>query len=215
VGVDQRRFELWKRVLILCWVRCWIYAEGVVSPAQRNTARGRVCHYSGRCLAISTVSTLSTHPIHYSLSSLLSAAARLERARARNPKCLRPRLLSSRSLSAAETAFTSSLSVYPQQQHNYSFLCLISAMPSALPPPLRVAIVGGGPGGLGTAIALSALPNVSLSLFEQARELREIGAGINIGFNCWKVLELFGAADDVRGDLKERILHRFVSTSLL
>jgi salicylate hydroxylase len=86
-------------------------------------------------------------------------------------------------------------------------------MPSALPPPLRVAIIGGGPGGLGAAIALSSLPNVSVSLFEQAHELREIGAGIRIGFNCWKALELLGAADGVKGHVKEQILHRFVQLS--
>ncbi|PSS12635.1 hypothetical protein M430DRAFT_145036 [Amorphotheca resinae ATCC 22711] len=75
-------------------------------------------------------------------------------------------------------------------------------------PPLRVAIVGGGPGGLGAAIALSSLPNVSVTLFEQARELREIGAGIRIGLNCWKVLELLGADQDVKGHVKEQVLHR-------
>lgn len=83
-------------------------------------------------------------------------------------------------------------------------------MPSALPPPLRVAIIGGGPGGLGTAISLSSLPNVTVTLYEQARELREIGAGIRIGYNCWKVLELLGAADGVKGNVKDQILHRFV-----
>lgn len=77
-----------------------------------------------------------------------------------------------------------------------------------LPKPLRVAIVGGGPAGLGSAIALSSLPNVEVSLFEQARELREIGAGIRIGYNCWRVLELLGAADGVKGHLKTTVLHR-------
>jgi len=81
-------------------------------------------------------------------------------------------------------------------------------MPTATPPNLRVAIIGGGPGGLGTAIALSALPNVEVSLYEQARELREIGAGINIGFNCWKVLELLGANEGVKGHLNVETLHR-------
>lgn len=82
-------------------------------------------------------------------------------------------------------------------------------MPSAQPPLLRVAIVGGGPGGLGTAIALSSLPNVEVNIYEQAKELREVGAGIRIGFNCWKVLELLGAAADVKGHLKTEVLHRY------
>lgn len=74
--------------------------------------------------------------------------------------------------------------------------------------PLRVAVVGGGPAGLGAAIALSRLPDVEVSIFEQARELREIGAGIRIGYNCWRVLELLGAAEEVKGHHKTAIFHR-------
>lgn len=74
--------------------------------------------------------------------------------------------------------------------------------------PLRIAIIGGGPGGLGAAIALSTLPNVELTLYEQAHELREIGAGIRIGYNCWRVLELLGADADVKGHLKSQVIHR-------
>lgn len=81
-------------------------------------------------------------------------------------------------------------------------------MPSAKPSPLKVAVIGGGPGGLGVLIALSALPNVSVKLYEQARELREIGAGITIGYNCWRVLELLGADIYVKGDLKTEVLQR-------
>lgn len=62
------------------------------------------------------------------------------------------------------------------------------------PQPLKVAVVGGGPGGLGTAIALSKIPNVEVTIYEQASVLREVGAGISIGPNSWKVLELLGAA---------------------
>ncbi len=87
-------------------------------------------------------------------------------------------------------------------------------MPTAFPPVLKVAIVGGGPGGLSSAIALSKLENVDVSIYEQARELREIGAGIQIGFNCWKVLELLGAAQDVRGHVQGLILQRFVLFTL-
>ncbi|KAE8548962.1 hypothetical protein EYB25_009345 [Talaromyces marneffei] len=73
---------------------------------------------------------------------------------------------------------------------------------------LCIAIIGGGPAGLGAAIALSALPDVRITLYEKARELREVGAGISIGYNCWKVLELLGAADEVRGHLQQNVLHR-------
>ncbi|KIX94173.1 uncharacterized protein Z520_10199 [Fonsecaea multimorphosa CBS 102226] len=80
-----------------------------------------------------------------------------------------------------------------------------------LPPEpnrLRVAICGGGPAGLGAAIALSALPNVEVTIYEQARQLREIGAGIRIGYNCWRVLALMGAAQHVKGHIKTTVLHR-------
>lgn len=60
---------------------------------------------------------------------------------------------------------------------------------------LRVAIIGGGPGGLATAIALSKIPNVEVTVYEQAKVLREVGAGISIGQNTWNVLELLGVAD--------------------
>ncbi|KAJ9609973.1 hypothetical protein H2200_006303 [Cladophialophora chaetospira] len=86
------------------------------------------------------------------------------------------------------------------------------AGPLSHPPslPLRVAIIGGGPAGLGAAIALSALPSTSVQvqLYEAAKELREIGAGIRIGYNCWRVLELLGAAADIKGHHKTGIYHR-------
>lgn len=76
------------------------------------------------------------------------------------------------------------------------------------PKTLRVAIVGAGPAGLGAAIALSALQNVEIDIYEKAQELREIGAGIRIGYNGWKVLELLGAADKITGHLKKSVVHR-------
>jgi hypothetical protein len=98
------------------------------------------------------------------------------------------------------------------------------------PFTLRVAIIGGGPAGLGAAIALSALPphpplsgadaevdakanlNVQVRLYERAGELREFGAGIRIGYNCWRVLEALGldAAEEVKGHHKRGIVHRWV-----
>ncbi|PMD17737.1 salicylate hydroxylase [Hyaloscypha hepaticicola] len=62
--------------------------------------------------------------------------------------------------------------------------------------------------GLSSAIALSKLPSVEVTNYEQARELREIGAGIQISYNCWKVLELLGAAAAVKGHVQETIIHR-------
>jgi salicylate hydroxylase len=81
-------------------------------------------------------------------------------------------------------------------------------MPGVVSPILRVAIVGGGPGGLSSAISLLKLPNVEVTIYEQARELREIGAGINIGYNGWKVLELLGADADIKGHVQGAVLQR-------
>jgi 2-polyprenyl-6-methoxyphenol hydroxylase-like FAD-dependent oxidoreductase len=64
---------------------------------------------------------------------------------------------------------------------------------------LDIAVIGGGIGGLAAAIALSKLPNVSVRLFEQHPELREVGAGISISYNSWKVLDLLGAAGGITG----------------
>ncbi|KAI0894114.1 FAD/NAD(P)-binding domain-containing protein [Annulohypoxylon nitens] len=63
------------------------------------------------------------------------------------------------------------------------------------PRHLRVAVIGGGPGGLATAIALSKIPDVTVNIYEQATVLREVGAGISIGSNTWNALELLGVAD--------------------
>lgn len=62
------------------------------------------------------------------------------------------------------------------------------------PPVLRVAVVGGGPGGLATAIALQAVPNVEVTVYERATLLCEVGAGISISHNTWNVLDLLGVA---------------------
>ena len=75
---------------------------------------------------------------------------------------------------------------------------------------LNVAIVGAGPGGLATAIALSELPYVSVTVYERAPEPREVGAGISIGRNGWNVLELLGAADGVKGAKKQTPFQRWV-----
>lgn len=72
-------------------------------------------------------------------------------------------------------------------------------MPSATPPVLRIAVIGTGPAGLSSAIALSELPNVQIRVYEKAGELKELGAGISVNHNGWKVLELLGIRDRVKG----------------
>ncbi|KAJ5663020.1 FAD-binding monooxygenase [Penicillium longicatenatum] len=73
---------------------------------------------------------------------------------------------------------------------------------------LTVAIVGGGPGGLGTAIALSKLPFLQVTLYEKNPEPREAGAGISLSTNAWKVLDLLGASDGVKGGSKSNTHQR-------
>lgn len=68
---------------------------------------------------------------------------------------------------------------------------------SKFPSHLKIAIIGGGPGGLASAIALAGVPDVQVKLYERSQELREVGAGISIGHNSWKVLQLLGVADSL------------------
>jgi salicylate hydroxylase len=61
-------------------------------------------------------------------------------------------------------------------------------------PGLSVAVIGGGIGG--TAAALSLLQSgADVHIYEQARELREVGAGIQVSPNASRVLHRLGLAD--------------------
>jgi salicylate hydroxylase len=60
---------------------------------------------------------------------------------------------------------------------------------------LRIALVGGGIGGLTAALALSR-QGFETHLFEQAGELKEIGAGIGISPSAVKVLRALGLAQE-------------------
>ncbi|TFK87874.1 salicylate hydroxylase [Polyporus arcularius HHB13444] len=57
---------------------------------------------------------------------------------------------------------------------------------------LRVAVIGAGPAGLGALLALEKVEGVDVQVYEQARELREVGAGISLHYNTWTVLEKLG-----------------------
>ncbi|KAL4809464.1 FAD/NAD(P)-binding domain-containing protein [Aspergillus unguis] len=66
--------------------------------------------------------------------------------------------------------------------------------------PLRIAIIGAGPAGLSAAISLSqVLPSAStdIQIYEQATALREIGTGINLQRNTWRMLDSLNVSKDI------------------
>ncbi|KAI9061735.1 FAD/NAD-P-binding domain-containing protein [Trametes sanguinea] len=56
----------------------------------------------------------------------------------------------------------------------------------------RVAICGGGIGGLTLAVALSRYPDIRIEVYEAAGQFKEIGAGVMVWERTWKILELLG-----------------------
>ena len=54
-----------------------------------------------------------------------------------------------------------------------------------------VLVVGGGIGGLSTALALSR-KGIPVQVLEQAPEFKEIGAGIQLGPNVFRMFEVLG-----------------------
>jgi len=61
-------------------------------------------------------------------------------------------------------------------------------------PDLSVAVIGGGIGGVAAALSLLE-SGVDAHVYEQARELREVGAGIQVSPNASRVLHRLGLAD--------------------
>ena len=61
---------------------------------------------------------------------------------------------------------------------------------------LPILIVGGGIGGLTAALTLSR-HGYRVCLIEQAREFKEIGAGIQLGPNVFKMFDRLGITDQV------------------
>ena len=62
---------------------------------------------------------------------------------------------------------------------------------------LRIALMGGGLGGLTAALAL-ARNGFERHVFEQASELREVGAGITLSRNATKVLRALGLEEELK-----------------
>src|SRR5262245_21737581 len=59
-----------------------------------------------------------------------------------------------------------------------------------------VLVVGGGIGGLSTALALSR-KGIPVQVLEQAAEFKEIGAGIQLGPNVFRMFEVLGLSEAV------------------
>ncbi|TFY62894.1 hypothetical protein EVJ58_g3580 [Rhodofomes roseus] len=59
-------------------------------------------------------------------------------------------------------------------------------------PRFRVAICGGGIGGLCLAVALSKHSDIQVDLYEAAARFKEIGAGVMIWSRTWEILTLLG-----------------------
>ncbi|MEU4147304.1 FAD-dependent monooxygenase [Streptomyces parvulus] len=64
-------------------------------------------------------------------------------------------------------------------------------------PKLRIAVVGGGIGGLAAALALTRKDH-RVRVFEQAPELRESGVGMHLGPNGSRLLERWGLGERLR-----------------
>lgn len=73
----------------------------------------------------------------------------------------------------------------------------------------EVVIVGGGIGGLSTALALSRAGR-QVRVLEQAKEFGEVGAGIQLAPNCTRILDDYGLLDDAKtlGVVPERMVMR-------
>ncbi|KAK2017519.1 FAD/NAD(P)-binding domain-containing protein [Colletotrichum eremochloae] len=65
------------------------------------------------------------------------------------------------------------------------------------PQPLKVAIIGGGPGGLGAAIEFGKLDYVDWTLYEKKPQISETGGGISLQRHTWRLLELNGTAKNI------------------
>jgi 2-polyprenyl-6-methoxyphenol hydroxylase-like FAD-dependent oxidoreductase len=66
-------------------------------------------------------------------------------------------------------------------------------------PLMRIIVVGGGIGGLTAAVALQRV-GVDVDVYEQAAELREVGAGIGLAVNALWALRVLGLAGELESD---------------
>ncbi len=62
----------------------------------------------------------------------------------------------------------------------------------------RIAVIGAGVGGLTAAIALTRIAGAHVTVFEQARKLAEVGAGVTVAPNGQRGLDRLGLLDEVK-----------------
>lgn len=62
----------------------------------------------------------------------------------------------------------------------------------------RIAVIGGGMGGLTAAIALTRIAGVQVTVFEQASKLGEVGAGVTVAPNAARVLDKLGIFEKIK-----------------
>lgn len=62
----------------------------------------------------------------------------------------------------------------------------------------RIAIIGGGIGGLAAAIALTRIAGVQITVFEQTRKLGEVGAGVTVAPNALRILDRLDLLDEIK-----------------
>lgn len=77
-------------------------------------------------------------------------------------------------------------------------------MESSEPVNIQIAICGAGIAGLTAAIALRKLLNVDVTIYEQATELREIGASIALGPNGLRTLQRLGIDNAIADEVAYR-----------
>jgi salicylate hydroxylase len=77
-----------------------------------------------------------------------------------------------------------------------------------LSAPLRIAVIGGGLGGLSAAVSLLRA-GFEVDVYEQAPELNEVGGGINMAPNAVRLLHRLGLAEGLdREGVRPRFTHQ-------
>ncbi|KAJ4490652.1 hypothetical protein J3R30DRAFT_3751372 [Lentinula aciculospora] len=84
-------------------------------------------------------------------------------------------------------------------------------MASANTNKLQVAICGAGIGGLTFALALSRFPDIDINIYEGARALTEVGAGIGIFPRPWKIIKMLGLEADLLKVTETKVVNGPVS----